>query len=271
MDQETTHTEESTVPTEDTSAETTTPDMPVMEESAPAAKRSMLFFAGIAAVVLAVGGVAAWHFLDIGKDAPAADVAATGDLTAEQAAEPIAFVNGIAITRGSLAENVEQMKQGAMAQGADPNDLVIKTQIEEQAYEVTVNNELLKQAAEKDAPRPSDADVDAEIARLTEQNGGEEAFAALLAEVGFTKELLRENVTKSLHIKAYLASKQTPSEVTDEEINEFYNSLGGETAGLPPLEEVREQVIMEIERQKADAQIGVIIEELRAAAKIEKA
>ncbi len=252
------------------------PETPV--ESAPEViepqaetKRSALFFAGIAAVLLAVGAAGAWHYglFDSLFNKETAEVA-TGALTEEEASAPIARVNGTTITRGALEENLEQMKQAALAQGADPNDLVVKTQIEEQAYEITINNELLKQAAEKDTPKPTDEEINAEIERLKEQNGGAEAFAALLAEVGFTQEELRENVTRSMHIKAYLSTKQTPVTVSDEEVKAFYDSLGGEGAGLPPLDEVHEQVVAELENQKTNEQVTKILEELRAAATIEK-
>lgn len=252
-----------------------TPAAVAPEEAAatvtPAAnKRSLLFFAGIAVALVAVGGAAVWHFDLLDTAAPDASTGDMETLSEEELAAPVATVNGITVTRKALEENIEQMKQAALSQGADPNDLVVKTQIAEQAYEITINNELLKQAAEKEAAQPTDAEVDAEIERLQEQNGGAEAFAALLAQVGFTEAELRDNVIRSLHIKAYLATKQTPVSVTDAEVTEFYDSLGGEDAGLPPLEDVREQVVGELEAQKQNEQVNVLLQELRAEAEIEK-
>ena len=274
MDQDTPNTE--VTPVTEVAHEPTPAAEATTTPSAPATgKRSPLFYAGLAVVVLAVGGAIGWSYFDVGsllnKQPAKEEAAVAGGLTAEEAAQPIAYVNGIAVTRGALKVNIDQVSQGAVAQGADLNDVVVKTQIEEQAYEISINNELLKQAAEKEAKKPSDEEVQAEIDRLTEQNGGAEAFKALLAEVGFTDEKLRENVASSLHIQAYLAAKQPESvPPTEKEISDFYDSLGGETAGIPPLKDVKAQVVAELERQKQDAQVTKILGELKATAKSEK-
>ncbi len=240
---------------------------PEVETTEP--KRSLLFFAGVAAVILAVAGVAAYQYF--GNNATTSQASFASVLTEAEAAEPVAYVNGTAITRGTLRENLDQITQGALQSGADPTDLVVRAQIEEQAYTITVNNELLRQAATQEVDKPTEEEVQAEIDALAEQNGGQEAFDALLVEIGFTEEMLRQNIADNMHIQAYLQLKQSPVTVTDEEIVAFYDSIGGEAAGLPALEEVRDQIEAELESQKLEAQISEIIETLRETATIEQA
>jgi hypothetical protein len=254
-------TPEETMPI-DTVAEST------QTETAPSStrNRSLYFFAGVAVVILALAGVAYVQF------APKADVAPDtldGELTAEQADEPVAYVNGVAITRGVLAESVSQLSEGALQSGMDVNDLVVKAQIESQAYEISINNELLRQAATAAVEKPTDAVVQQEVDTIIAQNGGEAAFTELLKQYNLTLETLKKNIADNLHIQAYLDTKITPVEVSDADVQAFYDSLGGEEAGIPPLEEVKQQVIAEIQNQKEQEQIGTIIEQLKAEAKIE--
>jgi hypothetical protein len=257
-----------TTPTEIpvSSSETVASDTVASEQPA---KRSLFWF-GLAAVLVTGIGFAYWHFMYTpGSDAVPATETGTTELSPEEASEPVATVNGVTITRGTLAENVTQMRERALQSGADVNDLVVKAQIEEQAYTITINNELLRQAATAAVERPSDEAVQAEIDILVAQNGGPEAFAALLKEVAIDEETLRVNIADNMHIENYLATKQTPVTVSDEEATAFYDSLGGAEAGLPPFADIKTEIIAELERQKQDAQIGVIIDELRAAATIE--
>ncbi len=229
--------------------------------------RSVYFFAGIAIVVLALAGVA---YLQFGPDKAEMLEAETGELTDKQSSEAVAYVNGVAISRGALEESATQLSQGAAQNGMDLNDMVVKAQIETQAYEITINNELLRQAASASVDRPSDEVVQKEIDTLITQNGGQEAFDGLLIQYKLTLETLKKNIADNLHIQAYLDTKITPVEVSDADVQAFYDSLGGEEAGIPPLAEVKDQVIAEIKNQKEQEQIAVILEGLKAEAKIEK-
>ncbi|MCA9360942.1 SurA N-terminal domain-containing protein [Candidatus Kaiserbacteria bacterium] len=248
-----------------TSNSLSTPDQTTPERK----MKPSLFFAGVAVLVLIVAGVA---YMQLANDKANADADNNPNitLTPEEAAEPVAYVNGIAVTRGDLAESITQVTQNALQSGVDINDLVVKSQIETQAYDVIINNELLKQAASESVERPSDEAVQAEIDTLVTQNGGEEAFAELLTEFGLTEETLKTNIADNLHIQAYLDTKITEVEIDDQQVLEYYERLGGEAAGLPPLEEVETQIEQQLKLEAEQNQVSDIIEELRNEAEINK-
>lgn len=241
------------------------------EAAAPTGNRNMLFFVGVAVLVVAVvaGG---YFFLNGSNDSPDLATPAGTVLSEEEAAEPVVTVNGITITRGELAENIAQVTDQARQGGFDVSDPAVIAQIEAEAYTISINNELLRQAADATVDRPSDDVVEGELNTIITQNGGEEAFALLLTEYGFTEDTLRQNIADSLHIQAYLETKITTPEVTEAEIQAFYDSLGGqEGAQLPPLDDaVKAQIEAQLSQSKQQEAVAAVIEELRAGATIEE-
>ena len=59
-------------------------------------------------------------------------------------------------------------------------------------------------------------------------------------------------------------------DVTEEEINEFYGLLEEQLDETPPLEEVRDQIVMQIEQSKLQQAFLAQIEKLNEAAEIEE-
>jgi hypothetical protein len=232
--------------------------------------RNMLFFVGVAVLVVAVV-VGGYFFLNSSNESPDLTSPTGTALSEEEAAEPFVTVNGTTITRGELAENIAQVTDQARQGGFDVTDPTVIAQIEAEAYIISINNELLRQAADATVDRPTAEVVEGELATIIEQNGGAEAFALLLTEYGFTEDTLRQNISDSLHIQAYLETKITTPEITEAEIQAFYDSLGGEGAQLPPLDDaVKGQIEAQLSQTKQQEAVAAIIEELRAEATIEE-
>ena len=62
---------------------------------------------------------------------------------------------------------------------------------------------------------------------------------------------------------------ETAIEVTEEEIQSLYAGAGGAEAGLPPLEEVREQVVAQIRGGKEQEVVTTFLQTLKETATIE--
>jgi hypothetical protein len=187
------------------------------------------------------------------------------------AGKAVAKVNGEKITQKELDTSVSQIAAGAEAQGMDPKDPELVAQIQTQAVEMLINTELLMQEAKVRGVSVSDEDITARITALTEEVGGEEVLAERMAQFGIDNKTLRRDVRNELTIQKLLAEVFAEKEVaiTDEEVKEFYDGAGGEEAGLPPLEEVAEQIKTQIQSTKEQEQVTTIIEELRGKANIE--
>lgn len=190
------------------------------------------------------------------------------DLSEAELAEPVAYVNGMAITRAELEEGISQMMQWVLQSGLDPNDPAVRSELETEALESVISNELLKQAsASVDAP--SAERVENELAILVEESGGQAEFERLLVEYGFTVEELRASLAERLRIEDYLDETLEAVAVDEAEIITFYDSLGGEEAGYPPLDNLREQIEGELVAKKQQSQISELLAQLRAEAEVE--
>ena len=105
---------------------------------------------------------------------------------------------------------------------------------------------------------------------IVAQFGGQEALQAQLISYNISEETLREDIAEQLTIQAYLDTTVDTSTitVTDEEIQEFYDSLSG-TQQLPELASIRDQIEAELQSQKEQALVVDLLTQLRADAQVE--
>lgn len=183
----------------------------------------------------------------------------------------VAKVNDGKVTRKQLETSISQISAGAEAQGMDVTEPELATQIQSQAIEMLVNTELLMQEAKTRGIEVTDADIDERISSLVQEVGGEEVLKERMVQFGIDQKTLRSDVRNELTIQKLLdevfAAQKT--DITDEEVKEFYESAGGADAGLPALEEVADQIKAQIQSTKEQDQVTSLIEELRGKATIE--
>lgn len=228
----------------------------------------------IAAVIIALMMAGVWYVLE--RDGRVTTTIFTDTLPSLFAGDPaaaqVARVNDAILTAARLQPSIDQITQSAVQQGADPNDPAIAAEIRTQALTMLINTELLLQAAAADGIVVTDEEVAERLAQVETQVGGAEALAAELETAGVTMEQLRGDIVTEITIQTLLASVVGEEEiaVTEEEITELYESAGGEAAGIPPLEEVRDQVIAQIQQTKEQTLVQEYLDMLRLNAEIEE-
>lgn len=185
--------------------------------------------------------------------------------------EIVATVNGKDISAYDLSISVEQITAGAQAQGVDVTDPEVQADIQEQALEVLVNTKLLLIEAEERGISVTDAEVDARYEQLVLDVGGEEALTARMEQFNITDEVLQADIRTELTVQKLLDQVFATQEmgVTEAEVLELYNNAGGEAAGLPPLETVRDQIEQQVSFSKEQQIVDKFVQELRADADIE--
>ena len=101
--------------------------------------------------------------------------------------------------------------------------------------------------------------------------GGAEQLATRMEELGITSEQLDHDIRDEIIIQQLIDKKFAEADftVSEEEILATYEQVGGEEAGLPPLEEVREQVVAQITNSKEQAVVDAYITELKESADID--
>ena len=184
---------------------------------------------------------------------------------------PSAKVNGVVIPKSDFDSGVLQLMEVAKSQGADVTDPQIVSQFNSQAIDTLVNGELLRQAAQAEGITVSGEEVDARFNEISEGVGGIDVLKERMAEFNIDEESLRRDIENEVLIQGLfdIILVENDSEVTEEEVLSFYDQAGGEEAGLPPLEDVRDQIEEQILLSREQEQVGNYIDGLREDADIE--
>lgn len=182
-----------------------------------------------------------------------------------------AKVNSDKISKYDLEISMTQLSSGAAAQGADVADPAVQTEIRTQALDMLINTELLKQEANSRGITVTEEEITTRLETLKTDVGGEEVLNQRMVEFGINQKTLLRDIKNELTIKKLLDEifKEKSITITDEEILAFYDESGGVNAGLPALEEVKEQIEAQLKATKEQGVVTTYIEELRGKAEIE--
>lgn len=184
--------------------------------------------------------------------------------------EAAALVNGEII---SQSDYQSMRTQVAAQQGMDVSALDEQTaaQLKEQTLDILISRTLLQQAAAEAGATASQEAVTGELDALKNQLGGQDAFQEALTAQNMSEEELRNQIQSDLTTQAYLdeAVDQATLSASEQEITAAYETAAAGNEEIPPLEEVYEQVEQSIIRQKEQANVQQLIQELRSQAEIE--
>lgn len=156
-------------------------------------------------------------------------------------------VNGKAVTRWELEKAMNERYAQA-------------------TFDDLASNLLLQQLAAQNGVSVTLSEVDAEVAATEERLGGAEALAATLERIGYTDKRFREEMSTQVMVRK-LAEKLFTIEVTDEEVASFYE----ENKTLFPdktFDEVKADIVSNIEQQKLQEQFTTWFQEQRATAAV---
>lgn len=135
--------------------------------------------------------------------------------------EVVASVNGQQITKQQLEEIFNAAVQSS---GTNPSELSNEQKLGayNQLLQELIMDKLVAAASSKE--KVTDADVDAEIAKIKKQFPDEKIFEAQLKEAGQTPEKLKENIRTMLQQQAWMKSQIKVADVTEAKAKEFYDS-----------------------------------------------
>ena len=223
----------------------------------------------IAAVLVLVGLVGFTYMLEKEGRINTGAFDAVNTFIASQ--KTVAKVNGHKITQKDLDVSTSQLQMGAAAQGVDTTDPKMIDQIRTQAIDMLVNTELLKQEAANRGVNITSEDVDKRLESLKGEIGGEDVLKERMTQFGVDEKTLRRDIQNELTIQGLLDQVFAEKGITvsEEEITAFYKEAGGEKAGLPKLEEVKDQIETQIKSTKQQDVVSSYLEELKKKATIE--
>ena len=192
-------------------------------------------------------------------------------IASQEANRSVAVVNGTDIKNEDLTKSIEQFMELARAQGVDTSKEETMVAVRTQALEVLINTELLRQSAIEKGLSVTDEEVDERIENIKEELGGEEVLNERMATLGMEADNLREDIKEELLIQALLDQvfAEEAIEVTEEEVMAVYDGAGGEEAGLPPLEAVRDQIETQVVTTKEQEIVDELIQTLKEEGEVE--
>jgi hypothetical protein len=209
------------------------------------------------------------------KEAAAAAKEMQAKLAEQQVDEDkiVAVINDEELT-GFEYNSVLTSIQGQLQQtGQDPTSKEAVEQVKTQTLDTLVSQTLILQKAKEAKLTASKEEIDKEYATIEEQSGGEKAMNELLKAQSMDVKTLKEQIAESIQFEKYQDKVAPAKEVTDKEIQEYYDQAAAQSKEsgqkLPPLEEASKQIKGMLEQQQQQELLTAHVEELKADAKIE--
>ncbi len=227
----------------------------------------------IGIVVIAILAIGGWYAYTSGAlKGIGGPGGSTATSTAQDANQTVATVNGQAITRGQLTSAEGQIAAQA---GVSMSSLDASTtaQLQSQALDSLIGQELLKQAAVQGGFTASSTQIDQQLQAVKTQFGSDSAYQQALTQQGVTEDQLKAQIAQGLTIQNYLEATLHLSKVTasDTEVQTLYDQLKSQNTGTttPPLSQVKSQVQQLVVSQKQQQQVNQLITQLRAQANVQ--
>lgn len=207
---------------------------------------------------------------DAGQSAEGPDVSNIPD--------PVAEVNGTAISRDEFVSLFESQYQQMSMQAQMTGQPVDEEQIKQVASDGLVGTLLLEQEAEKRGLEVTDSEIDAELAQYAETNQvSEDEFITAMGEQGLDRQGVLDQIAKQLLVEKLVVDEYGEPEITDAEIEAAYQQVAQQQAGaggqpggggVPPLEQVRDQVEEQLRAERQAEAMETLSQELRQSADV---
>ena len=216
-----------------------------------------------------------------GSDGASDGAAAGAQPDLDAIPDVVAEVNGEEVTKDEFVPIYEAAFAQAASQAQMGGEAPDEEQLRKQTADDLVDTELLAQEAEARGLEVSDADIDAELTALAEQNGMKSADELLEAveQQGVTAEQARDQVGTQVLVEQLVADENGPIEPTEKELRALYaqakeqqaqagQSGQGGAQKIPPFAQVRDQLVEQATNQEIGKVATALVEDLRADADI---
>lgn len=180
----------------------------------------------------------------------------------------VGTVNGKEINGATYNMIYSQVKTQLYESGADTEDLEL---VKEQTLQAIISQEVLMQDAVAKGIKVSDEDLDAYIKESIGQFDSEEQFNEALENLDYTMESYREQARVQLQQEAYIEQEFVDVEISDEEIEAYYEQISSQAEDVPELNQVREQIEAQLANSQLQEKLTERITQLKEEAEVEKA
>ncbi|MGM0835625.1 MAG: SurA N-terminal domain-containing protein [Bacillota bacterium] len=164
-------------------------------------------------------------------------------------------------------------------QGTDPEA------IKEQTINSLIEQKLLSQEVANKGYKASEQEVEDYLAEIKASYESEEKFEEALKSSPLTIDTLKKQIADELALEKYLEKEVGKTEVTDEQIQEYYDQAKAQNDAqlkelseeekkqqqpFPELADVKEDIKGQLEQQETSKKLQAIVEDLKKKGEIEK-
>ncbi|MGP4107575.1 SurA N-terminal domain-containing protein [Virgibacillus sp. L01] len=180
-------------------------------------------------------------------------------------------INGEEITGETYNATYAQTKVMMQQYGQDVSD---KKKLKEQTLNAIVQQELLKQDAEKNGIEVSDKEVQSQFEKAKSSN--KKQFESVLKQYHLTEETYKDQLDFELTVQKYKKQELKDTKVTDKEVQDYYDKLKEQQKNaskkqkkqLPKLKDLESQIKKQLKQQKEQQKLQAKVQELQKQAEI---
>jgi peptidyl-prolyl cis-trans isomerase C len=155
-------------------------------------------------------------------DEQAAQAADEPELLSDQIPEVVARVDGHEFTRAELLSRASVARSALAGRGIRPRPT---RTFYLRVLEDLIGNWLAVRELEKQGKAATPAEVDAQIAEIRSRFASEEELDRSLAERGFDRARLRQEISESITVRRWVEESVAPSvEVSEEQVRSFFEA-----------------------------------------------
>lgn len=137
-----------------------------------------------------------------------------------------------------------------------------REQIKERVKEQTIKRLVLEHHAKQSDVSVTDADIEDEWQKMVDRFGSEKKLTKRLEKSGKSKSDLMNDLKTYLRIKKFVDQNTEDTEVTDQEVRDFYES-NKKRMGNKSFEKAKKRIRTMLEQQKRRSTRSELIEQLR--------
>ncbi|WP_404451098.1 SurA N-terminal domain-containing protein [Virgibacillus necropolis] len=172
-------------------------------------------------------------------------------------------INGQEIKGKKYNASYAQTKMLMSQYGQDVSDL---KNVKKQALNVIVQQELLKQDAKEKGIEVSEKEVQKEFETIKKNKADQ--LAAVLEKLHLTEASYKKQLAFEITLSKYMKQEIKATEVSDKEVQAYYDKLKEQSKDIPKLDEMKKQIKGQLEQQKQQKQLQAKIEKLKKNAEI---
>lgn len=176
----------------------------------------------------------------------------------------IAKVNGFEVNKQAVGFELDRLVRFYMSHGMSMQEIKDNLpKLQEKALDQAIGARLLLERSQQLDVPVSAADIDAEVAKVVEQVGGEENFKKALAAQNITEEAFRSELEKGARVNKLVEQACTGvEEPTEQEVTDFYEAHKSEYVTEPKV--LCQHILVKVEDNSSSDEKSAAFEKILA-------